>query len=215
MQKELGRLTTAAKEGKLTERGDQNEFQGAYSHIVQGVNAILDAVITPLNVAANYVDRISKGDIPPKITDTYHGEFNTIKNNLNTLISAMNEVTQAAEEIAHGNLTVSGAGAVGAGQADAGPDRHGRGPHPNRDRDPQNRGRSGIGEPGYQFRLRSGVERRERPGSVGRGSLFLHGRDGFQYQAECRQRPANRKIATKSAKDAQEAASACSKRSRP
>ena len=55
-------------------------------NIVRGVNAILDAVITPLNVAANYVERISKGDLPPQITDTYHGEFNTIKNNLNTLI---------------------------------------------------------------------------------------------------------------------------------
>jgi methyl-accepting chemotaxis protein len=62
---------------------------------VRGVNAILDAVITPLNVSANYVDRISKGDLPPQITDTYHGEFNTIKNNLNTLIGAMEEVTNA------------------------------------------------------------------------------------------------------------------------
>ena len=106
LQEELARLTDAAKGGRLTERGNQDHFQGAYSQIVRGVNAILDAVITPLNVAANYVDRISKGDMPPQITDTYHGEFNTIKNNLNTLISATNEVTHAAEEIAHGNLTV-------------------------------------------------------------------------------------------------------------
>jgi len=106
LQKELARLTEASKEGKLTERGNQDQFQGAYANIVRGVNAILDAVITPLNVAGNYVDRISKGDMPPQITDTYHGEFNTIKNNLNALIVAMNDVTQAAEEIAHGNLTV-------------------------------------------------------------------------------------------------------------
>ncbi len=107
LQKELARLTEASKEGKLTERGNQDQFQGAYAKIVRGVNAILDAVITPLNVAANYVDRISKGDLPPQITDTYHGEFNTIKNNLNTLIVAMDEVTHAAEEIAQGNLTVA------------------------------------------------------------------------------------------------------------
>ncbi len=107
LQKELARLTTASKEGKLTERGNQDEFQGAYANIVRGVNAILDAVIDPLNVAATYVDRISKGDLPPQITDTYHGEFNTIKNNLNTLIVAMNDVTHAAEEIAQGNLTVT------------------------------------------------------------------------------------------------------------
>ena len=107
LQKELLRLTDAAKEGKLLERGNQDEFQGAYANIVRGVNAILDAVITPLNVAANYVERISKGDLPPQITDTYHGEFNTIKNNLNSLIVAMDDVTHAAEEIAQGNLTVS------------------------------------------------------------------------------------------------------------
>jgi methyl-accepting chemotaxis protein len=107
LQKELARLTEASKEGKLTERGHPDQFQGAFSGIVRGVNAILDAVTTPLNVAANYVDRISKGDIPPLITDTYHGEFNSIKNNLNALIAANNEVTRAAEEIAHGNLTVA------------------------------------------------------------------------------------------------------------
>jgi methyl-accepting chemotaxis protein len=107
LQKELARLTEASKEGKLAERGHQDQFQGAYASIVRGVNAILDAVIMPLNVAANYVDRISKGDNPPQITDTYHGEFNIIKNNLNTLISAMNDITHAAEEIAQGNLTVA------------------------------------------------------------------------------------------------------------
>ena len=107
LQKELARLTDASKEGKLAERGNQDQFQGAYAGIVRGVNAILDAVITPLNVAANYVDRISKGDVPSPITDTYQGEFNTIKNNLNTLIVAMNDVTRAAEEIAQGNLTVT------------------------------------------------------------------------------------------------------------
>jgi methyl-accepting chemotaxis protein len=107
LQKELAQLTQASRAGKLAERGKADQFQGAYGDIVRGVNAILDAVITPLNVAAHYVDRISKGDIPPQITDTYHGEFNTIKNNLNMLISAMDEVTHAAEEIAQGNLTVS------------------------------------------------------------------------------------------------------------
>jgi methyl-accepting chemotaxis protein len=107
LQKELLRLTDAAKEGRLAERGDPDRFQGAYANIVRGVNAVLDAVIAPLNVAANYVDRISKGDLPPQITDTYQGEFNTIKNNLNALIAAMQDVTRAAEEIAQGNLTVA------------------------------------------------------------------------------------------------------------
>ncbi len=107
LQKELVRLTEASKQGQLTERGKHEQFEGAYAEIVRGVNAVLDAIIAPLNVSANYVDRISKGDIPLQITDTYHGDFNLIKNNLNTLINAMNEITHAADEIAKGNLTVA------------------------------------------------------------------------------------------------------------
>lgn len=106
LQKELARLTEASKAGQLSERGKHDQFQGAYAEIVRGVNAILEAVINPLNVSAKYVDLISKGDNPPPITDTYYGDFNLIKNNLNTLVAAMNEITTAAEEISNGNLTV-------------------------------------------------------------------------------------------------------------
>jgi methyl-accepting chemotaxis protein len=106
LHKELDRLTSASKNGRLSERGKSEQFQGAYGEIVLGVNAILDAVIAPLHVAARYVDQISKGDMPAPITDTYHGDFNAIKDNLNTLIAAMNEITVAAEDIANGNLTV-------------------------------------------------------------------------------------------------------------
>jgi methyl-accepting chemotaxis protein len=100
-------LAKAAVEGKLATRADASKHGGDYRKIVEGVNSTLDSVIGPLNVAANYVDRISKGDVPPQITDTYQGEFNSIKNNLNTLIVAMNDITRAAEEIAQGNLTVT------------------------------------------------------------------------------------------------------------
>ena len=107
LQKELARLTDASNAGQLSERGKHDQFRGAYSDIVRGVNSVLDAVITPLNFTAGYIERISKGDIPPQITDTYHGDFNTIKNNLNSLIVAMNDITAAAEEIANGNLTIA------------------------------------------------------------------------------------------------------------
>jgi methyl-accepting chemotaxis protein len=100
-------LAEAATQGKLATRADASKHQGDYRNIVQGINDTLDSVIGPLNVAANYVDRISKGDIPAAITETYNGDFNAIKNNLNALIEAMHEITSAAEEIAGGNLTVT------------------------------------------------------------------------------------------------------------
>jgi len=90
MAAETGRLAQAAREGRLDERGDGSAFAGGYGTIVQGFNETLDAVIRPLKVAADYVDRISKGDIPPRITDTYKGDFNEIKHNLNRCIDAVN-----------------------------------------------------------------------------------------------------------------------------
>ncbi|MFN8597029.1 MAG: methyl-accepting chemotaxis protein [Anaerolineae bacterium] len=86
---EANLLTKAAVDGRLATRGNVDRFGGAYRDIVRGVNDTLDAVIGPLNVAAEYVDRISKGDIPAKIVDKYNGDFNEIKNNLNTLIDTV------------------------------------------------------------------------------------------------------------------------------
>ena len=83
-------LIKATVDGKLDTRGNADKFQGGYKDIVLGVNKLIDAFVAPINVTAEYVDRISKGDIPPKITDTYNGDFNEIKNNLNACIDVMN-----------------------------------------------------------------------------------------------------------------------------
>jgi len=93
-------LSKAAVEGKLDTRADAGKHDGEYQKIVQGVNDCLDAVIGPLNVAAEYVDRISKGDIPKKITDKYNGDFNEIKNNLNNCIDNINALTADAAMLA-------------------------------------------------------------------------------------------------------------------
>ncbi len=102
---DAGVLSKAAVEGRLATRADASKHQGDYRRIVDGVNQTLDAVIGPLNVAASYVDQISKGAIPAKITDSYNGDFNVIKNNLNVCIEAVNSLvadalmlSKAAEE---------------------------------------------------------------------------------------------------------------------
>ncbi|WP_426994706.1 methyl-accepting chemotaxis protein [Methylomonas sp. CM2] len=100
MVAEAASLEKAAIEGRLATRADASQYQGDYRKIVQGVNNTLDAVIGPLNVAADYVDRIAKGAIPAKITDSYNGDFNTIKNNLNTCIEAVNALVSDANMLA-------------------------------------------------------------------------------------------------------------------
>jgi methyl-accepting chemotaxis protein len=104
---DAGMLSKAAVEGKLSTRADSSRHMGDFRKIVEGVNDTLDAVIGPLNIAAEYVERISTGDMPPLITDNYNGDFNEIKNNLNTLIVALNQVTEKAQAVSTGDLTVS------------------------------------------------------------------------------------------------------------
>lgn len=108
MMADAAMLTKAAVEGKLSTRADVNRHEGEYRKIIEGFNQTLDAVIGPLQFSAGYVDRISKGDIPPKITETYYGDFNDIKNNLNTCIDALSrfieEMKRMSDEHNRGDI---------------------------------------------------------------------------------------------------------------
>jgi methyl-accepting chemotaxis protein len=106
LQEQTKELIEACLAGKLDVRGEEGKINFEFRPIVKGINNILDAVIGPLNVAAEYIERISKGDIPPRITEKYNGDFNEIKNNLNELLDAMNRITVTAEEISHGNMNI-------------------------------------------------------------------------------------------------------------
>ncbi|MDF1547842.1 MAG: methyl-accepting chemotaxis protein [Bacteroidales bacterium] len=99
-------LALSAMQGKLSTRADASKHGGDFAKIVDGVNHTLDAVIGPLNMAADYIDRISKGDIPNIIVENYNGDFNTIKNNLNLLVNSTNDIIQKATLVANGDLTI-------------------------------------------------------------------------------------------------------------
>jgi methyl-accepting chemotaxis protein len=109
MMNTVKRLVGAATDGKLDVRANPEEINFEFREIAVGINNVLDAVIAPLNVAAEYIDRISKGDIPAKITDTYKGDFNEIKNNLNAAIDVMNGLQKETDvligAVRNGDLT--------------------------------------------------------------------------------------------------------------
>ena len=94
------RLSHDAVEGKLQSRGNLQVVDSEFRPILEGFNATLDAVVNPLNVTAECMDRISKGDIPEKISDRYNGDFNEIKNNLNQCIDAVNGLIQESSTLA-------------------------------------------------------------------------------------------------------------------
>ena len=94
---ETGSLIAATNEGRLAVRADATAFVGGWRGTIEGINGLADAYAKPLQVTADYVDRIARGDIPPKIADSYNGDFNAIKNNLNRCIDAVQRLVDDAQ----------------------------------------------------------------------------------------------------------------------
>jgi len=93
-------LAEAAEAGVLTTRADSAQHLGEYRKVIEGLNATLDAIVTPLNMAASNLDSIAQGNIPDKITDHYNGDFNNIKDNLNTCIESINALVGDVQMLA-------------------------------------------------------------------------------------------------------------------
>jgi len=88
-------LHQAALEGRLSTRADAKTHQGAYREVVEGVNQTLDAVMEPLQAAAEQVRRMSVGDDADEIDEErYYGDFKTIVENLNLLRASLNRLRE-------------------------------------------------------------------------------------------------------------------------
>jgi Methyl-accepting chemotaxis protein len=75
--------------GELQKRGNAEAFEGGFRSIVEGVNATFDAVVGPLQITAEYLDKIGQGEIPEKITTTYAGEYDNLKQSINACIEGL------------------------------------------------------------------------------------------------------------------------------
>ena len=97
---EASMLSQAAVAGKLATRGNAAAFEGGFRTIVEGVNATLDAVVGPLNIAAEYVNKIGQGEIPAKITKTYEGDFDKLKQSINACIDGLGALEEGNQVLA-------------------------------------------------------------------------------------------------------------------
>ena len=96
---ETNKIVQAAANGELDKRADANLFVGGWNKLVSGVNDTITNIVDPLMVTADYVEKVSKGVIPPTITTEYKGQYNIIKNNLNAMVKMMNELLAETDKI--------------------------------------------------------------------------------------------------------------------
>ena len=103
-------LIDATDEGQLGgARRRDRLFEGGWRRMIEGLNRLADAYVAPIRMTADYIDRIAKGEIPPKITETYRGDFNVTKNNLNDMVDALQALIADVNMLADAGV----AGALG------------------------------------------------------------------------------------------------------
>ncbi|PZX15146.1 methyl-accepting chemotaxis sensory transducer with Pas/Pac sensor [Breznakibacter xylanolyticus] len=107
---ETNLLVDGAIAGDLNTRADVSKINFELRSIPEGFNRTLDALVQPMNMAADYMQKIANGDQLEKITANYNGDFNLVKNNINRCIDILGglncEVKMLTEEVAKGRLNV-------------------------------------------------------------------------------------------------------------
>ncbi|WP_243135725.1 methyl-accepting chemotaxis protein [Acetobacterium tundrae] len=93
-------IKTAIIEGQLDFKGNTDNYPGSYKDFLICVNKIVTTFKNPLKVAIKSIERIGDGRIPPKITTEYHGDFNAIKNNINSCIDGLGALKEGNEVLA-------------------------------------------------------------------------------------------------------------------
>lgn len=103
-------LTHRALEGDFHYRADSTKHRGDFERIIIGINETLDALIDPINLSAEYLEKIASGNLPDLIENNYKGDFVDIINNLNECILAISNLIKDAGLLADaavaGNLDV-------------------------------------------------------------------------------------------------------------
>ncbi len=101
---EIRGLYEAALEGRLEYRADASKLQGEYSQMIRGVNDTLDALLAPVNEAAEVLERVAGRDLGARVTGDYKGGHARIKTSVNTAIQnlddSLHQVSEGAQQVA-------------------------------------------------------------------------------------------------------------------
>ncbi|MGC3996709.1 MAG: methyl-accepting chemotaxis protein [Anaeromyxobacter sp.] len=82
-------LEAAVAAGRLGERAELDAVDPEFQPVLAGMNATMDAVQRPVAVAADYLGRVARGEIPPQLTEKWEGDFGAIEAALNGCISTL------------------------------------------------------------------------------------------------------------------------------
>lgn len=116
-------LVDAARVGSLTKRANSRKYDGVYGTLVQSINDLLDAIVSPIGEASEVLARVAARDLSVRVVGNYPGEFARIKESINTaavtLDAAMVQVQVSAQQVlSSGQQIAAGSQALAEGASE-------------------------------------------------------------------------------------------------
>ena len=113
---DLGALVTAARDGRLDNRGDAARYEGAFRAVVAGVNDTLEAVVAPMRETTQVLERVAARDLATRVRGDYRGDHARVKDALNGALDAIG-ATLAEVRAGSQEVTAASNGIAGGSQA--------------------------------------------------------------------------------------------------
>ena len=102
---EVDNTARQLKEGELSRRASNTGIDGDYATLVKGFNAAVDNILEPVNEALSCLQQLADGDLTVSMTGRYQGDHAKMKDALNRMINAFNEVLGEVSQIVNGVST--------------------------------------------------------------------------------------------------------------
>ncbi|MCL2529024.1 MAG: response regulator [Coriobacteriia bacterium] len=84
LHQEMKDLVQNATDGNLSIRANSEEYPGEWREVIEKFNELMDAIVLPIDEAADVLHKIAAGDFEARILTEYKGEFDRIKKAVNS-----------------------------------------------------------------------------------------------------------------------------------
>lgn len=110
---EVNRLIEAVRNGDLSKRADTHDAHGDNKIMRDNINAMLEAIVTPISEVARVMRAIAENDLTQNITGEYSGSMLELKEDVNTAVSQlaqfMEDVKKSADTVKRNASEISDA----------------------------------------------------------------------------------------------------------
>lgn len=107
LQNEILRITKAAQNGSITERGNSSQFKGAYAEVIAEINVMLDTIIDPVIQGYRVLRKIKGGDLSERVEIECVGDHAKLRDSINNVHDWLSELIVYVTRISEGDLSAS------------------------------------------------------------------------------------------------------------